>query len=274
LFNTLLSLRLGGREIALHTYGVLIAVGLAAGIAIAYREGRRRGFDGGRVLDAAFWMIVAGLVGSRVVYGVVNAGDFARLCVHGGGAPRSAAGVLSDCTRILAIWQGGLVFYGGVAGAALVGWRFARRAGWSFATFGDLFAPALALGHAFGRLGCFAAGCCYGRPTTLAWGVVIDALGPPARHPVQLVEAALDLVAAGWAARARGAGVASGRAMLGYAAVRLLVEPLRDPVSADVVGRVAPSAVYWCAAALAFAGLRLLGRRDGERRPVPVLAPR
>jgi len=59
--------------------------------------------------------------------------------------------------------QGGLVFYGGVAGAALVGWRFARREGWSFAAFGDLFAPALALGHAFGRLGCFAAGCCFGK---------------------------------------------------------------------------------------------------------------
>ena len=56
--------------------------------------------------------------------------------------------MLSDCARIFAIWQGGLVFYGGVAGAALVGCRFARREGWSFGMFGDLFAPALALGHA------------------------------------------------------------------------------------------------------------------------------
>lgn len=206
MFNTLFTLRFGGREIALHSYGVLIAVGLAAGIAIAYREGRRRGFDSGRVLDAAFWMIVAGLVGSRVVYGIVNAGDFARICVHGGGAPRSVAGVLSDCTRILAIWQGGLVFYGGVAGAALVGWRFARRAGWSFASFGDLFAPALALGHAFGRLGCFAAGCCFGKLGGGRLGVMFprgsvafDELSghglipsgwetTPALHPTQLYE--------------------------------------------------------------------------------------
>ena len=163
MFNTLFTLRLGGREISLHTYGILIAIGLAAGIALAYRQARREGLDGGRVLDAAFWMIVAGLIGSRVVYGIVNAGDFARICFHGGGASRSAGTVLSDCTRILAIWQGGLVFYGGVAGAALVGYRFARREGWSFAAFGDLFAPALALGHAFGRLGCYAAGCCFGK---------------------------------------------------------------------------------------------------------------
>jgi phosphatidylglycerol:prolipoprotein diacylglycerol transferase len=163
MFPTLFTVRLGGRELAFHSYGVLIAVGLAAGIAVAYREARRQGFDRGRVLDAAFWMIVAGLIGSRIVYGLVNAGDFARACFRGGGEPRSALGVLSDCTRILAVWQGGLVFYGGVAGAALVGWRFARREGWSFAAFGDLFAPALALGHAFGRLGCFAAGCCFGK---------------------------------------------------------------------------------------------------------------
>jgi phosphatidylglycerol:prolipoprotein diacylglycerol transferase len=162
-FPTLFTVRFGGRELAFHTYGILIAIGLAAGIALAYREGRRRGFDGGRVLDAAFWMIVAGLVGSRVVYGIVNAREFARVCFHGGGEPRSIGAVLSDCARIFAIWQGGLVFYGGVAGAALVGARFAKREGWSFATFGDLFAPALALGHAFGRLGCFAAGCCFGK---------------------------------------------------------------------------------------------------------------
>ena len=207
MFPTLYTVRVGGREIALHSYGILIALGLAAGIAMAYREGRRRGFDGGRVLDAAFWMIVAGLVGSRIVYGIVNAGDFVRACVQGGGAPRSPLGALGDCTRILAVWQGGLVFYGGVAGAALVGWRFARREGWSFAAFGDLFAPALALGHAFGRLGCFAAGCCFGKVGGGHWGVhfprgsvAFDELAAhglvpagwdntPTLHPTQLYEA-------------------------------------------------------------------------------------
>jgi len=211
-FNTLFTLRFGGREVALHSYGVLIAIGLAAGIALAYRQARRQGMDGGRVLDAAFWMIVAGLIGSRVVYGLVNAGEFARVCFQGGGAPRSAGAVLSDCTRILAIWQGGLVFYGGVAGAALVGYRFARREGWSFPMFGDLFAPALALGHAFGRLGCFAAGCCFGKVGGGSWAasfprgsVAFDELAAmggipsgwqttPGLHPTQLYEAFGELV--------------------------------------------------------------------------------
>jgi phosphatidylglycerol:prolipoprotein diacylglycerol transferase len=206
-FNTLFTLRLGGRDIALHSYGVLIAVGLAAGIALAYRQARRQRMDAGRVLDAGFWMIVAGLIGSRIVYGLVNAGEFARVCLHGGGAPRSVGAVLSDCTRIVAIWQGGLVFYGGVAGAALVGYRFARREGWSFPMFGDLFAPALALGHAFGRLGCFAAGCCFGKVGGGAWAtafprgsVAFEELAAtgglpagwettPGLHPTQLYEA-------------------------------------------------------------------------------------
>jgi phosphatidylglycerol:prolipoprotein diacylglycerol transferase len=212
MFPTLWTLRFGGREVALHSYGILIAIGLASGIALAYRSGRRQGLDGGRVLDAAFWMIVAGLVGSRIVYGLVNAGEFTRVCLHGGGMPRSASALLSDCGRIFAIWQGGLVFYGGVAGAALVGWRFCRREGWDFGMFGDLFAPALALGHAFGRLGCFASGCCFGKATAGTWGatfprgsVAFDTLatqgtmGPgwqvtPPLHPTQLYEAFGELV--------------------------------------------------------------------------------
>ena len=73
-------------------------------------------------------MIVAGLVGSRIVYGLVNAREFARVCFRGGGEPRSAGGVLADCARILAVWQGGLVFYGGVArrGAGRLALRAAR----------------------------------------------------------------------------------------------------------------------------------------------------
>jgi phosphatidylglycerol:prolipoprotein diacylglycerol transferase len=207
----LLSLRLGSHQLGLHTYGVLIAMGLAAGIAVAYREARRQGFDGGRVLDLAFWMTVAGLVGSRLAYGVVNLGSFARACAVGDGEPRRLATWISDCTGILHVWQGGLVFYGGVAGAVAVAAWFARRERWSFWTIGDVFAPGLALGHAFGRLGCFAAGCCFGKASTVPWGVAFPrgsvafdelasagAVAPgaaltPALHPTQLYEAAGEL---------------------------------------------------------------------------------
>jgi phosphatidylglycerol:prolipoprotein diacylglycerol transferase len=202
----LLSMHLGSREVGVHTYGLLIATGLALGIMLGAREARRRGLDVGRVLDFAFWATVAGLVGSRVAYGLVNLGDFVRACASGHAEERGLLRVVSDCTRILHVWEGGLVFYGGVVGAALVAAVFARRERWSFWVLGDVFAPGVAVGHALGRLGCFAAGCCFGKASG-AWGVsfpsgsvafeelsTLSALPPgaaytPPLHPTQLYEA-------------------------------------------------------------------------------------
>jgi phosphatidylglycerol---prolipoprotein diacylglyceryl transferase len=194
----LLSLHLGGREIGLHTYGLLIGCGCAVAIVLAFREARRQGLDGSKVLDLSFWMLVAGLLGSRLLYVALNARTFAQICVGGGDdlvATRSVGRVIGDCTRVFHVWEGGLVFYGGFIAACLVAYASARRHGWSFEhghpqrvpkpsrdgvhrgdpgalrTFwalGDLFAPSLAIGHAFGRLGCFTAGCCFGKACDVA----------------------------------------------------------------------------------------------------------
>jgi phosphatidylglycerol:prolipoprotein diacylglycerol transferase len=210
----LVTLHLGAREVGVHTYGLLIAVGLALGIALGAREARRRGLDVGRVLDFAFWGTVAGLVGSRVAYGLVNAGEFARVCTRGDGGARGLWDVLSDCTRVVHVWEGGLVYYGGVVAAGIVAFVFARRERWSFWVLGDVFAPGVAVGHALGRLGCFAAGCCFGKPTapTALWGAAfpkdsvafeqldgVGALPPgssftPPLHPTQVYEAGGELV--------------------------------------------------------------------------------
>jgi phosphatidylglycerol:prolipoprotein diacylglycerol transferase len=258
---TFFTLHVGSREVGLHTYGVLIAVGLAAGLVLGAREARRRHLDVGRVLDFAFWAIVAGFVGSRLAYGLVNVGDFARACA-GAGAPRSVGAVLSDCTRILHVWEGGLVFYGGAVGAALVAAVFARRNGWSFWVLGDVFAPGIALGHALGRLGCFAAGCCFGKTATGDWGVAfpsgsvafdeLSSLGfvapgatfTPRLHPTQLYEAlgeallfaALLLVRP--RLRARPGALALGYAA-GYALLRFVVEMFRGDVARRYVFELA-----------------------------------
>jgi phosphatidylglycerol---prolipoprotein diacylglyceryl transferase len=206
----LVTLHVGAREVGVHTYGLAIAAGLAVGIALGAREARRRGLDVGRVLDFAFWGTVAGLLGSRITYGLVNARDFAHACAGGLDGPRDALDVLSDCTRLLHVWEGGLVFYGGVVGAGLVAVSFARRERWSFGLLGDIFAPGVAVGHALGRLGCFAAGCCFGKQSG-PWGVAfpagsvafdelgsMGALSPdasftPPLHPTQLYEAGGEL---------------------------------------------------------------------------------
>jgi phosphatidylglycerol:prolipoprotein diacylglycerol transferase len=269
LFPVLFSLRLGGREIALHSYGVLIAAGLAAGIALVHRRARREGLDGGRVLDLAFWMTVAGFVGSRVVYGLVNAGDYARVCLRGDDGLRTAGAVIADCTRILRVWEGGLVFYGGVAGAALVAAVFARREGWSFARIGDLFAPGLALGHAFGRIGCFAAGCCFGKESGAPWAVSFprgsvafdelvarSAVPPgadvtPPLHPTQLYESAGELgIAIALLALAPRLRRRPGAVFLAYlalyAALRFVVEIYRGDVARRFVAALdTPRLAAW-----------------------------
>ncbi|HEX4403538.1 MAG TPA: prolipoprotein diacylglyceryl transferase [Polyangia bacterium] len=204
------SVPVGGHEVGVHTYGLLIAVGLAVGIALGAREARRRGLDVGRVLDFAFWATVAGLVGSRVAYGLVNLHSFVRACMGDPDEPRGLLRALSDCTRLVQVWEGGLVFYGGIVGAAIVAVVFARRERWSFWVLGDVFAPGVAVGHVLGRLGCFAAGCCFGKPSG-PWGVAFPAgsiafdelgsvgqLSPgasftPPLHPTQLYEAGGEL---------------------------------------------------------------------------------
>jgi phosphatidylglycerol:prolipoprotein diacylglycerol transferase len=269
LFPILFSLRVGGGEVSVHSYGVMVAAGLAAGVAYAYRAGRHEGLDGGRVLDLAFWMIVAGLLGSRLVYALVNAGDFAGACLDGTGAPRSLREAFSDCTRIFQIWQGGLVFYGGVVAAVAVAWRFARRENWSFARVGDIFAPALALGHAIGRIGCFAAGCCFGKESASAiavafprGSVAFDELAaagaiPPGAgmtaplHPTQLYEALGELaifvllVALRRRLRAR-AGATLLLYLALYAPLRFVVEIFRGDVTRRfVVALDTPCLASW-----------------------------
>ncbi|MEO8214668.1 MAG: prolipoprotein diacylglyceryl transferase family protein, partial [Myxococcales bacterium] len=159
----LLSARLGGHELGLHTYGVLVALGFAVGIVLFWREGRRQGLDGGRLLDLSFWSVVAGLIGSRLAFVALNAGEFIDACA---GQSHSGTERISGCTAALRFWDGGFVFYGGVVAAGMVVLLFCRSEGWSFWRLGDVAAPTLAIGHAIGRLGCFFAGCCFGKGCT------------------------------------------------------------------------------------------------------------
>jgi phosphatidylglycerol:prolipoprotein diacylglycerol transferase len=139
----------------IHTYGFFVAVGFAVGILTAVRIGKSQGIPSQQVMDMAFVMIVWAIIGSRLFYVFIN---FSYYKAH-----------LLDTIKL---WQGGLVFSGGlVATAAAMLW-YLRRHHLSFWTTGDLWAPSLAFGQAIGRIGCFMAGCCYGQPTGTRWGVV------------------------------------------------------------------------------------------------------
>ncbi|MFH0810021.1 MAG: prolipoprotein diacylglyceryl transferase [Pseudomonadota bacterium] len=174
-------LRLG--PVAIHTYGVLIALGFLAGIWLAGREARLRGENPEVILDLAFYIIAAAIIGSRLFYVAVNWPEFS-------GHPLD----------VFKIWRGGLVFYGGLLAAAPVALIHVRRHGLGVATMADVLAPSLALGQSFGRLGCFFAGCCYGRTSSSPWPSVCfsnpETLAPQnvPLHPTQLYDSALMLV--------------------------------------------------------------------------------
>ena len=232
-----LHLHVANWHVALSLYMVALALGIVAGLVVAVRRSSQRE----AVLVAAPIITLAGLLAAEHWHVALHASP-------------------------------GLSSMGGVAGGLVAVVVVARPLGLTRRALLDAVAPGALTGFAIGRVGCFLAGCCYGRPTTLAWGVVFDALGPPARHPVQLVECALDLGAAWWSTRASAPGGAAGRAMIGYALVRVLLEGLRDPVSADVVGRVMASAVHWCAMALVVGGLALL-LRPARAHPTAAFRP-
>jgi phosphatidylglycerol:prolipoprotein diacylglycerol transferase len=170
----------------LHTYGVLLAVAFLTGLYVAARQARKAGLEANRVADLGVYVLIAGLLGAKLLLLVV---DYSHYRAHP--------------DDLLSIFQSGGVFYGGLLGALPVAWWYARRhnlPGWATA---DCLAPGVVIGQSIGRLGCFAAGCCFGRTCSAAWGVTFrDAyanryVGTPldvALHPTQLYEALFTLL--------------------------------------------------------------------------------
>jgi phosphatidylglycerol:prolipoprotein diacylglycerol transferase len=181
---TLPSFELVGRHIGpltLHTYGVLLAVAFIAGLWVASRQAKASGLDAARVTDMAVYVLIAGLIGAKVLLIAVEWNYYAR-------NPR----------EILSILQSGGVFYGGLVAGLLVAVWYARRHALPAWRTADALAPAVVIGQAIGRVGCFMAGCCYGQPADVPWAVTFRdpyaqrTVGTPLDtpiHPTQIYEA-------------------------------------------------------------------------------------
>jgi phosphatidylglycerol:prolipoprotein diacylglycerol transferase len=131
--------------IPIHTYGILVAGGFLLAMTLAARAAERSGLDKDKVLDLSFGILVAAMIGSRVLFVIVNWDEYAH-----------------DLVGILKFWNGGLVFYGGFIGAVLFSIWYMRKHQMPFMQYADAMAPTVAIGQALGRLGCFSAGCCWG----------------------------------------------------------------------------------------------------------------
>lgn len=169
-----------------YTYGLLLAAAYLLGLQLATLRARRRGLDGSRVLDLGIYIIIAALVGAKLLLLVTDFRTFRN-----------------DPRELLTLARSGGVFYGGLILAVVVALWYIRRAGLPLWTTCDVFAPGIALGHVVGRFGCFFAGCCYGRPTRLPWAITFTDpfaaanVGTPLNvplHPTQLYEAGAELL--------------------------------------------------------------------------------
>lgn len=175
-------------SVTIYTYGVLVAIGVLLALYYARCYGSRTGIDPDRVWNLGIYMVLAALVASKLWLVIIEGGYYWH---H----PRQ---ILARGTL-----QSGGTFYGGFIGAILLLTIYRRFQGIPFLPYADAYAAGLPLGHAIGRLGCFAAGCCYGKPTWLPWGVTFTnpiaaaLVGTPLNvplHPTQLYESFAEFI--------------------------------------------------------------------------------
>jgi len=215
-------------SLTIFTYGFFLALAFLAAMALAGQEARRVGLPPGRVYDLCFYSIIAALIGARV-FQVLLEWNF----------------YWAHPQDIIKVWDGGLAFQGGlvlgIITAVCYMWRHSLPV-WKTL---DVLALAMPLGQGIGRIGCFMAGCCYGRPTDLPWGVTFtdpQSLGPVGVkiHPTQLYESLLVLgvlaVLLHLRSRKRFEGQLLGTYFLLAGLVRFAVEFFRgDPRGPDIL---------------------------------------
>jgi phosphatidylglycerol:prolipoprotein diacylglycerol transferase len=153
-------------SLTIYSYGFMLAIAFFVGTLLARHEARRKGIEPDVIFDLVLLIALAGIVGARFFYVIGHWQEFLK-------KPLTA----------LAIWQPGLVFYGGLLGGAIVVIIFVKVKKLALWDVADMITPSLALGYAIARIGCFLNGCCYGAPSNLPWAVNFFDV---TRHPTQL----------------------------------------------------------------------------------------
>jgi len=212
----------------IYTYGVMIAIGILVGVFLARRQAAKEGINPDKIIDITFYVLLAALIGSRLLFVLTNLQEYS-----------------SDPIKALKIWEGGLVFYGGLLPAVVVGIWYIKKQGLALWQVTDIFAPSVAIGHAFGRIGCFCAGCCYGKACSLPWAVTfkdprsLAPLGIPL-HPTQLYSSLTEFLIFGFLVLLRRRKKFHGELfwsyILVYSVARFLLEYLRGDPRGSVLG--------------------------------------
>ena len=251
--------RIGG--FTLHTYGLLVAIAFLSALSLTGRLARRAGLKQDSVLNLGLYCVLAGILGAKLLMVLLDLPYYL-----------SRPGEIFSFSSL----QAGGVFYGGLIAALGTAALYIRKAGLPLLKTADVFAPGLAMGHAIGRLGCFSAGCCWGKPTSLPWGVTFtnplaaELSGTPLGvriHPTQLYESLAEAVIFAVLYRRiqkpHGDGTIIGMYLVLYSIARFVVEFWRVHDQANPFGGPL-NASQWIA--LALAGLGIYWLRKSELR--------
>jgi len=250
--------------ITIYTYGVLLAAAYLLGLKFAMVRADKRGLDPARILDLGIYIIISALIGAKLLLFITDFQTFRN-----------------DPRELLTLARSGGVFYGGLILAVTVALWYIRKVGLPLWTTCDVFAPGIALGHVIGRFGCFFAGCCYGKPTKMPWGITFTdpfaaanvgtPLGIPL-HPTELYEAGAELLILGVLLLTERKGRPfSGRTfwlyMLLYAISRFIIEIFRGDERGTVFMFSTSQFISIILAPLAIVMLVSLARR--QEAPAP-----
>ena len=216
----------------INTYGVFLAIAFLCAILVAVRLAARDGLPRERIYDLSLWMLLGGLIGSKILMLFTE--------------PEYRDHPLQLLS--LDFLRSGGVFYGGLIGAVLTGYFLMKRYKLPWWKTADACAPGIAIGNFFGRQGCFAAGCCWGKPTSLPWGVKFTELGHQITgvptdvylHPTQLYESFAMLIVFLFLLWLHRRKRFNGQVILLYALlysiVRFAIEFVRDDPRGDIFG--------------------------------------
>ncbi len=219
-------------------YGVLAALGFLVATYLVNLNRRYARMNSDQATSLVFFAVIAGIVGARIFFVVLNFEQYRQ-----------------QLWKIVRIDEGGLVFYGGFFLALMTVILYCRWHKISMVATMDVLAPALAAGHAFGRIGCFLNGCCFGKPTDSFLGCVYPVGSAPflrygalALHPVQLYEVAANVllfILLFYLVRRARTGIAMSTYIIAYGSLRFVDEFFRGdhPARELMFGVLTPAQV-------------------------------
>lgn len=164
--------------IKIYGYGLMIAIGILVALSILFRLARDNGYDEDKIFNMALIAIFSGMIGGKLLFIITELKN-----------------VINN-PLILKNFGTGFVIYGAIMGGAIGVYLYCRRQKWDTLKILDIVVPGVALAQGFGRIGCFLAGCCYGAPTSLPWGITFHdspfAVNGVSLHPTQIFSSVFD----------------------------------------------------------------------------------